>query len=141
MVEIEFKGFNRVQNSLRKLASQMPQLVDRAARPWAQETRGFLKSKPYPAKRAGQRYVRTGRLANSWSAARNQPGVWAIKNSAPYSVYVVGNSKGQQARNVDRKGRPVFIGRWWIAVNEIGQLTFKLTAAISKELRNVWEAG
>ena len=131
MVEIEFKGFNRVQNSLRKLASQMPQLVDRAARPWAQETRGFLKSKPYPAKRAGQRYVRTGRLANSWSAARNQPGVWAIKNSAPYSVYVVG--KGTQAW--------MHVGRWWIAVNEVGQLTFKLTAAISKELRNVWEAG
>lgn len=153
MITITVRGMNRVDNSLRKLASQMPQIVDKVMQPWAQSARAALKSTPYPAPNTRKmrwvsekqrRYVmaairdgrikvpyrRTGNLANRWSAQRLKPGSWEIKNSARYAVYVVGKNQYW-----------MHAGRWWIASDEVSKLTGKLVDELTKELKRVWEAG
>jgi hypothetical protein len=156
-LSFEFRGTNRVANVLRKFASQFPEIVDKPMGAWAQRSRGVLKSTPYPKKNTERwrgrwasdkqrRYVmaairrgdirvpyqRTGGLANRWSAARIKPGLWTIKNSAPYAIWVVSQ---------DDQHKIFHKGRWWIAYNELGKLTIHLVRDISAEIGREWEKG
>lgn len=132
---MDVHGFNRVANNLRTLAAEMPELSAAVAYDWAQETRLILKTTKYPAKRYKQKYKRTGRLANSWRAARLPNGA-TILNTAHrrgrfYSRYVVGNAKGAGQAWMHK-------GRWWkareIVDENIPSFTKKLTAALVAEL-------
>lgn len=116
-------GQNAVTNKLRTTAAKAPHAMGDITYRWAQGVRAKLKSTPYPPKRPGQRYVRTGRLANSWSAVRMSQSTVRIANSAGYSGYVVGKKQAWFHR-----------GRWWTAQSVIEQSAPELKAAAIKEL-------
>ncbi len=119
-------GQNAVTNKLRTTAAKAPHAMGDITYRWAQGVRAKLKSTPYPPKRPGQRYVRTGRLANSWSAVRMSQSTVRIANSAPYSVYVVGSRTRRQAW--------MHLGRWWKGYDVIAENRPELRAAVIKEL-------
>jgi hypothetical protein len=143
-VRYEFKGYERVKNSLRRLASDYREETDGTLKAWTKEQQAGMKGFGYPSqtnasqpfKTERQRkwffaaladgtisvpYRRTGRLANSWLARQEGWSHWVLENSAPYAHWVVG--RGQQA---------VFHeGNWWTADDiieeEVGDLTEQLT--------------
>lgn len=121
--ELTITGDQEVISRLRTAAAKGPSAFDEVSYRFAQNMRAKLKSTPYPAKRPGQRYVRTGRLANSWRAERLGQGRALIANSAGYSGYVVGKKQAWFHR-----------GRWWTARSVIEQSAPELKAAALKEL-------
>lgn len=129
-VEIDIRGINRISNNLRTLAALDKTVLDPEMQAWAQSVRGLLKSKPYPPAPATSKYRRTGRLANSWLAAKHGTGVGGIKNSAPYSGFVVGNNQAFMHQ-----------GRWWQARPTIEGETPKLTKALAAKVEKVWQSG
>lgn len=127
-ISFEVRGINRVRNQLRTIAAFYPRKVDDVAQVDLQRIRRMLKAKPYPAKRPGQKYVRTGLLANKWAVERVKPGLWRIVNNASlrgrvYAGYVVGNRQAWMHKN-----------RWWIASEEIDREMLAFTQALSTEL-------
>ncbi len=129
-------GAHRVANRLRRLASESPRVADKVLYKWGQETRATLKSTPYPSKRPGQKYKRTGRLANSWKVERGKPGQVAIVNSAKgprgqlYPTYVVGDAKGDKQAWMHSK-------RWWKARDVMDKEAKRLPAALTKALMRI----
>ena len=121
--ELTITGQNAVTNRLRTAAAKAPAAVGDATYRWAQDVRGKLKSTPYPPKRPGQRYVRTGRLANSWRAERRGKGRALIANSAGYSGYVVGKKQAWMHR-----------GRWWLGRTVLMESAPELEAAAIREI-------
>lgn len=138
-MNITFKNFDRVANTMRYMAAKQPEITDPVMADWVKDMRYALKAEPYPPKRPGQRYVRTGRLANSWAAEQVKPGVWRIVNNARspitnelYAARVVGDAKGQGQG-------PYFINRWWKAIDILNGFTGDLTERLSKALVRYWE--
>lgn len=136
MIEFKLVGYQRVENKLRLLASQHPEVYENTMGQWANTTRGKLKSTPYPAPRPGQRYRRTGRLANSWRVEKGGPGQVSISNSAQgrsgyYGPYVVGDGKGNLQAWMHE-------GRWWLAADIIQQEARQLTEDMSRDLTSFW---
>lgn len=150
-----FKGQNEVSATLKKFAQQFPDIVDRAMGPWAKDARNRMKARGYPRKNTEKwngrwasekqrRYVmaairrgdikvpyrRTGNLANRWASYKVRDAEWVITNRAPYSVYVVGQREQQH--------KIFHAGRWWIAFDELGQLTFQLVDDIADEIQKEW---
>lgn len=146
-LEYELVGYNRVRNSLRKLATQHRDVTDKTIGKWAQETRAALKGYGYPAQsrksqpfrtersrrwffwalRSGYisvPYNRTGRLANSWRAEKRGQSEWIIGNSAEYSSLVVG--EGRQAT--------YHADNWWTAESLIKPRTSELTRLVAQDL-------
>ena len=125
----EMRGTNRVRNQLRTLAAVDPDITDPVLGNHARSERRRLKSTPYPAKLPGQKYVRTGNLANRFSARRVKKGVWRVENSATYSVWVI--KRGMQNRQYHR-------GRWWtmedILEDGMPDLTRDLSHALEQKL-------
>lgn len=131
-IAMEFKGYNRVDNMLRLLASEMAsEIVDPVLGDWTKDVRYNLKAEPYPPKRPKQTYVRTGLLANSWSAEQVAPGKWRINNSANYSQFVVGDAQGHGQAWMHQ-------GRWWLAREVVDGYTDDLTQRLSKDLEDYW---
>ena len=126
-MDYELRGVNRVRNQLRRLAARSPRIVDNELGKWARKVRAALKATPYPSRPAGSKYIRTGRLANSWFANREQMGVWSIQNSASYSGYVVGDAKGNKQAYMHK-------GRWWIGRNIIEDHVPELRRSIVEAL-------
>ena len=124
-INIEFKGVNRVRNTLRRLASLMPEIVDPELSDWAKDTAKELKRTPYPPKRPAQKYVRTGRLANSWKVGHPKRGVVSVLNSAKYAGFVVGDKQAWMHE-----------GRWWKASEEVQKYTRALTLKLTKAIEN-----
>jgi hypothetical protein len=130
-----FTGHQRVENRLRKGAASMPKTIDQVMQPWTQGVRGKLRATAYPPRRPGQKYVRTGRLANSWSAQRAGPGKWTISNKAKgkrgqnYAVFVIGDKSGGGQAWMHK-------GRWWrardVIEKEVPALRQQLRAAVIK---------
>lgn len=143
-LQYEFKGFNRVRNSLRKMASEYRETTDNTVKDWTKDKRAGMKSFGYPAqKNAPQPFVtdrqrrwffwalnsglitvpysRTGTLANSWRVRKSGWSHWVLENSASYAALVVG--RGQQAAYHE--------DHWWTAddiiEDEVGDLTKELT--------------
>lgn len=127
MINIEIKGFNRVQNKMRKFAATMPRNVQQVIHKWGQKTRAKLKGWPYPPRRPRQKYVRTGNLANSWKAVDTRHGV-SIDNTATYARYVVGDNQAWMHK-----------GRWWQARPLIEDSIPALTLELTKEIEKSYE--
>jgi hypothetical protein len=127
---IEVRGVNRVRNSLRKLIALDKTILEPEFRRWAQGVRKLLKSKPYPAKRAGQTYKRTGRLANSWAVEPKGTGVWSVTNRADYAGWVVGDKQSWFHKD-----------RWWQARPTVEEQIPELTQAITEKIKGTWESG
>ena len=108
---------------LRSASAKAPGVMDEISYRWAQNVRAKLKSTPYPPKRPGQRYVRTGLLANSWRAERKGKGRAVIINSAGYSGYVVGKKQAWMHR-----------GRWWLGRNVLMESAPELETAAKREI-------
>lgn len=139
MFDMELTGFQRVGNRLRALASDMDEeIVDPIMEDWVKDMRHTLKGKPYPAKRQGQRYIRTGRLANSWRTQHVKSGVWGIINQATgnhgqkYAFRVVGDNKGDNQAWMHK-------GRWWLAYDAISGYIPDLRRRLTKALESYWE--
>ena len=137
---MEIRGYNRVENHLRRLASDMEKELDPAMYAWAQDTRARLKSTPYPPKRQNQRYIRTGRFASSWRVDKTQDSRYQINNFARgprggfYAGYVAGDGQGQNQAWMHQ-------GRWWIARDVIEGRMDNLRTRMIQRLVQVWESG
>ena len=134
-ISMELRNYNRVRNSLRKLASELSGASDETVRAFAQAQRARLKSTKYPPRRPNQKYVRTGLLANSWKVTKSGPGRYTITNKATgksglYAGYVVGG-KGQQAW--------MHVGRWWVAKDVLEEATPELVAELTKIYQAIWQ--
>lgn len=133
-ITIKVNGYDRVANNMRRLATELDRELDKDVRAWAQDTRGDLKSEPYPPKRPNQRYVRTGRLANSWGVRKAGPSRYEIHNSAQYAHYVVGTHLG----NTPDAGQAwMHVGRWWLARDIVQARAPELTRRISAKIRKL----
>lgn len=121
-VEIDARQLQAYSKLLGRRAAQFPRITQREVGKWMKKQRNVLKSTPYPAKRSGQTYVRTGNLANSWSVAKRR-GAWEIKNSRPYSGYVVGERQAWMHKN-----------RWWKAINVLRKGLADLRKNIANEI-------
>lgn len=146
-IDYEIKGYNRVANALRKLASEYKQEIDQTIGEFAKDQRVTLKgygypsqtNNPQPFKTDRQRrfffwalengviqvpYPRTGTLANSWRTRQNGWADWVVENSTAYGVLVVG--RGKQAKYHQ--------GNWWVAEDVIEENVPELTERLSEEL-------
>ena len=85
--QLVITGNDELLARLRSASAKAPGVMDEISYRWAQNVRAKLKSTPYPPKRPGQRYVRTGRLANSWRAERKGKGLSLIHISEPTRPY------------------------------------------------------
>ena len=132
-IKYNFKDYNRVANKWRPFAAKMPKEMIVIIGTWAKATRAILKSTPYPAKRAGQRYVRTGNLANRWAAEQIGRG-WSIVNRAKYSGYVVGQPDGTGQAWMHK-------GRWWKSATVIKAELPKLRREMVSEIREGMTSG
>lgn len=133
-VSIEIRGYNRVSNNLRRLASDLEKELDPVGYKWAQETRATLKGTAYPPKPPRSKYVRTGRLGSSWGVQKQGYSKYAINNSAPYSSFVVGDARGEGQAYMH-------VGRWWLARPVMNNHTGELTKAMTKAINDIWESG
>jgi hypothetical protein len=136
MIEFKFVGYQRVENKLRLLAAEHPEVYEDTLTRWAGTMRSKLKSRPYPPPRAGQKYVRTGRLANSWRVEKVGPGRVTIANSAQskgryYGPYVVGDGAGKEQAWMHED-------RWWLAADVVKEDTAELTQQMARELTSFW---
>ena len=129
---IEIRGSNRVRNSLRRLAADTPDIIDDPIREWSQDTRKRLKATKYPPKRPGQTYVRTGRLANSFAVEKQSEARYTIVNRAPYSIYVIGDSRGQNQAWMHE-------GRWWTMRGEVERYTPELVQTLTRTLVRLFD--
>lgn len=135
-VDIKITGVNRIENKLRGLISNMPDIVDGDVADWSRDMARLLKGTPYPSKRPGQNYVRTGQLANRWRVSRQKSASYNILNDARgrrgrlYAGYVVG-SGGDQAW--------MHAGRWWIARDVINGFSGDLTRRMVRRINLYWQ--
>lgn len=142
-VSVSIAGYNRLQNGLRRLASDLDKELDPVVGRWSQETRGKLKSTPYPPKRPGQRYIRTGRLANSWRSRKKKDSQYVIENMAAgprgklYATYVVGGPLGNAVREFAQAW--MHKGRWWMAKDVIDEELPRLRTAMIQRIVHIWE--
>ena len=129
--ELTVRGQSAVANELRTAAAKAPKATQEATYQWAQRVRAALKARPYPSKRQGQTYVRTGRLASSWAVERQGKGVVitnrASGRSGPYSRFVVGDGKGAGQAWMHR-------GRWWLGRNVLMESAPELETAAKREI-------
>lgn len=121
-------GWFNLERRLGKLADGGLDIVQGASNSHFKAQRGVLKSTPYAPKLPNQQYVRTGRLANSWSYKLVSAAEWFIYNSAPYSAWVVG--KGYQA--------DIHKGRWWTALDILQENMPKLLSDIARKFIKWW---
>ena len=133
MFSQEIRGYNRVRNALRKLASQNPSLVQQVGEKRIKEIRTLLRRQKYPAQRPNQKYRRSGELSRRWASQNQQTGRWAITNQAShkgrlYAGYVVGDDQAWMHR-----------GRWWKARDVIEAQMKEFVRALSREIEKIWE--
>lgn len=107
-VIINIRGFEQTDQDLIKVTPLVEKDTEEVIRVWGQQERAKLKSTPYPARRPGQRYIRTGGLGRSWAFNKLSKGHFALVNSRLYSSFVVGLKQAW-----------MHVNRWWIAEEEI----------------------
>ncbi len=125
-----------VRQGLQNLRSEIPKIGRRKI--YDAMNRITRKMEAYPAERASQKYVRTGRLGRSWKVKRLDNGYIissdARKRGRSYSRYVVGTSYGTgQAW--------MHVGRWQklrdVAEEEIAGLPPEIEREINMVSRRV----
>lgn len=115
VVEIEIRNYARLGQGLRLIAAQGQDVIDEAVDKLVESEPWRLRNELYPPIVPGQRYQRTGTLANSWRQEKTEAGRWLISNVArrknqSYAEYVVGASDDQAK---------VHRGRWWIGREKV----------------------
>jgi len=146
-LKYDIKGFNRVRNSLRKLASDHAETIDGSIEDFVKEHRAGFKSFGYPAQKKGPQpfktdrqrrfffwalrtgvievpYKRTGVLASSWRATKQGDAFWSLENSAAYAALVVG--RGEQSF--------YHLNQWWVAEDIVEEDMPELTKDLTKDL-------
>ena len=146
----DFEGYNRVRNSLRRLASDYRETTDETVKDWTKGQRADMKSfgyppqtnEPQPFKSERQRrwffwalaaglitvpYVRTGNIANSWRARQEGWSHWVLEHSAAYAALVVGREKQVRYHQ----------GNWWIAEDIIEDDVKDLTEDLTEEILKI----
>ena len=124
-------GQKAVANELRTAAAKAQPRIRNATYDWAMSrVMSQLAVKEYPAKRPGQRYVRTGKLRSGWVATPLEKGV-KISNKMSYAGYVVGDAKGQRQAWMHP-------GRWWKAADIINNERPRLKKGIEHELAHLF---
>jgi len=143
----DVKGYNRVRNSLRKMASEYKRETDDTVKDFAKDQRAKLKSFPYPTPRRIAQpfktdksrrwffwalhtgliqvpYVRTGVLASSWRAEQSGWADWSVANSAPYASLVIGRDEQSEYHK----------NHWWVAQDIIEEETPQLTEDLTDNI-------
>lgn len=138
MLDIKTVGFIRIGKNLGELARGNESLYDPTMTKWANETRNALEAEPYPPRRAGQRYIRTYTLRNSWKTRRLKPGQHLIENTASqrgraYPSFVVGT--GHPRGRGQTKGHRQ--NNWWKFREKVEERLPELAANIAKDLAKV----
>ena len=128
MFRIRWEGLEALRDSLDRLIDLEETVIEPGAYKWFQHIRAKLKGKPYPAKRPGQKYVRTGNLANRW-AVEEGAGSWFVRNTAPYADEVVGDRQSEY-----------FKGRWWTARDVVDQETPFLADVLIDNIEAQWRS-
>lgn len=119
-----------VSQNLRAAARVSERRLIMATYDWAQmHVVRHLVVKPYPPKRAGQRYRRTMQLQSRWVTEATDSGV-RIYNRQPYAGYVVGDETG-------RGQAWMHAGRWWLARDMIAEAQPKLRDALVREMDRI----
>jgi len=143
-LSLEIKGYNRVANNLRRLASDLEKELDAPIDAFAKYARQKLRSTPYPPKRPMQKYVRTGRLANSWRVRKLKDSQYSIDNNAAgprgqlYATYVVGGPQGNDVSAFSQAW--MHRGRWWLSRDVLQDEAPRLTAVLTAEIKAIWES-
>lgn len=140
MINYKIYGYNRVRNNLRRLAAINSEILQPAMKDWGQNVRRKLKKTAYPPKRPNQKYIRTGRLANSWRVGANQYGI-EIQNKASYkgkfyANYVVGPEYGP----IGQRQAWMHKGRWWHAEDIVNEEMPGLTKMLTRKIEDTWQA-
>jgi len=91
-----------VRKGLQNLWKKLPEIG--RGNVWQALLRIARKLRIYPAKRPGQKYVRTFRLKRNWRVVKAGAQGYMILNRTPYTHYVVGYARGhgQAWMHVDR---------------------------------------
>lgn len=122
MFSIKWAGLDNLEDSISRLADMEDTVIKPGLRKWLPQVRAALKSKPYPAKRPLQTYVRTGNLANSWAGQG-----MSITNSANYSESVVGDDQAS-----------MHLGRWWKARDVVEEEAGQMGDILIKGIEDQW---
>lgn len=137
-VQFEVRGIIRVRNQLRAAASFYGDTTDRIVERHTKNLAAMFRRKPYPPKRANQKYVRTGLLGRSFRAQKVKATQWRVINRAKspktgkeYAAWVI--KKGWQNKRYHLK-------RWWTIDDEAEKSMPTLTKALSAELEKQLEA-
>ena len=133
-IEIEVRGAERAAAQFKRASRQITPALDRGLYAWAQDTRAYLKAKPYPSQshprmifkserqrkyffwalRTGKLrvpYRRTGKLANSFKVERGG-GMVRILNTAEYAEGVIGSRQWRMHRDTWWRMKRVLAGRY-----------------------------
>jgi len=123
---IEVQGARQLQEKFNKYIRTSPGTFDKTTGRWAKQTAGQLGRQSYPARRAGQTYVRTKRLKRGYRAKRIQSSVWQIFNLVRYAGFVVGQFQAWMHK-----------GRWWQAQDKVNKRQPKLIKALRKDIQRI----
>ena len=133
--EVELRGYNRVNNQLRALASAHTDVTDPVIEKHTKALSAMFRGKPYPNKLPNQKYQRTYNLRRGFRAQNRGKGKWAVINRAKrrgryYALWVI--KKGFQ-------NRKYHLGRWWTIEDESQKTMPTLTRNLSLALEQLME--
>lgn len=126
-MNIVIRGLTKVRNAIDYLHKNTLEILDKPAREWSEWVINERLAGPgnYAPMRPQQVYVRTYQLGQGWRSGKVGLGRWRIYNIKDYSAAVVGNAQGEQG--------PYFTGRWWKAIDRIGEERQKLITGALQE--------
>jgi hypothetical protein len=138
-ISLEIRGYDRVQNSMRKILAAHPKGVNAVMRVWSIDVEHALKRKAYGRPPENSRYVRTYNLRRSWKAVQTKEARWTITNKAVgpngrfYARYVV----GEDGDTRNQRQAWMHKGRWW----QVGKVIQKdYVPKLTKDLGNLYES-
>lgn len=129
--QFEIRGLDQIKAKLERL--RRLEVVYAATKQWAERTVKTLRAQRYPARRPGQKYVRTGKLGSSWYTEKRGNDV-AIVNKAShrgqaYPEFVVGEKQAWMHK-----------GRWWRAKDVIEKTSPTVDQTIDRAIQKDWNS-
>ena len=119
-----------VRKGLQDLSAELPKIGRQQLRFMIE--RVYRRVSPYPPKRPGQKYIRTGDLFSHWILGPSttvNPG-YAIENDMPYAKYVIGDAYGTSQAWMHK-------GRWLKLRDAMDQEIEKMPAEIEAQINMV----
>lgn len=129
-ITIQVKNAKLVAKGLANIRAEIPRIsastIEKAAKGIVKEMRN------YPPERPGQKYVRTGRLRDSWKIKMLSTGVTVTGNPVhkgrAYGRYVVGDGSGAGQAYMH-------VGRWLLFRDVVEYEVTKLPTAVEERIR------